>query len=163
MRQWTKLALMSLATACPASAVAANTAPAPAAKIADAAWLAGRWVGQGLGGEIEENWSPAADGQMVGHFQLTSGGKVKFYELEVIDEQPAGLRMRVKHFNRDFTGWEEKGGWHSFEPVSATPGVLKFRGLTLTREGADAMTIGIMLKEDGKVREETLRLRRAPL
>ena len=160
--------LTLLAAAALAASPAAPPAPlAPAAtvgRIADAAWLAGRWVGTGLGGEIEENWSPAAGGQMVGHFQLVSGGEVKFYELEVIDEQPTGLRMRVKHFNRDFTAWEDKAGWHSFEPVSAAPGLLKFRGLTLTRVGADAMTIGIRLRgKDGTVREETLRLRRAPL
>ena len=32
-----------------------------AANIADASWLAGRWVGEGLGGRVEETWAPAAD------------------------------------------------------------------------------------------------------
>lgn len=165
MQHWGILAVASLAAASPAAALAAAPAPsAPAGKIADAAWLAGRWVGQGLGGEVEESWSPAVGGQMVGHFQLVTAGQVRIYELEMIDEQPTGLRMRVKHFNRDFTGWEDKEGWHSFEPAGSAPGALKFRGLSLTREGADTMTIGITLtQKDGAVREETLRLRRAPL
>jgi hypothetical protein len=138
-------------------------APAPAATIADASWLAGRWVGEGLGGRIEEVWSPAEGGQMVGHFQLSVGGKPQFYEIMLLDVQPAGLRLRVKHFNPDFTAWEDKGGWHSFEPVSVAPNQIRFNGLSLEREG-DALTMSVRLKQkDGSVAEHPIRLKRAPI
>lgn len=134
-----------------------------AATIADASWLPGRWVGEGLGGTIEETWAPAAGGQMVGHFQLVKDGKPVFYELMLLDASPKGLRMRVKHFNADFTAWEDKDGWHSFEPVAAEPNVLKFNGLTLERKG-DEMTILVTLKQkDGRIEHMPLKLRRAPL
>ena len=41
---------------------------APAADIADLAWLAGHWVGEGLGGRATEVYSAPAGGQIVGHF-----------------------------------------------------------------------------------------------
>ncbi|RYY34034.1 MAG: hypothetical protein EOP59_16885, partial [Sphingomonadales bacterium] len=59
----------------------ATPAVAQDATIADAAWLAGRWVGEGLGGQVEESWSPAMGGQMAGHFTLVQDGKPVFYEL----------------------------------------------------------------------------------
>jgi hypothetical protein len=138
--------------------------PAQAAPtIADASWLAGRWVGEGLGGTVEETWAPAAGGQMVGHFQLVKDGKPAFYELLLLDARPAGLRLRVKHFNPDFTAWEDKGGWHSFEPLAAEPNLIRFKGLTFDRKG-DELTITVTFKKkDGTVYEAPLRMRRAPL
>lgn len=142
----------------------AQPQPSRPAAIEQAQWLAGRWVGEGLGGTIEEVWSPAQGGQMVGHFALYRDGAPIFYELLLIDEQPGGLRMRVKHFNPDFTGWEERGGWHSFEPVSAGPHSLAFRGLALRREGEELL-ISLTLRDraTGATNEEQLRLRRSPL
>lgn len=134
-----------------------------AATIADASWLSGRWVGEGLGGTVEETWAPAAGGQMVGHFQLVKDGKPAFYELMMLDVQPRGLRLRVKHFNADFTAWEDKGGWHSFEPVSAEPNLLNFNGLTLARDGETLNIVVTMKQKDGRIEQVPLKLRRAPL
>mgnify|MGYP003579899024 CR=1 FL=1 len=134
-----------------------------AASIADASWLAGRWVGEGLGGQVEETWAPAAGGQMVGHFQLVKDGKPVFYEILLLDAQPGGLRMRVKHFNPDFTAWEDKGEWHSFEPEAVEPDRISFKGLRLERSG-DELTILVTLKQkDGRIEHMPLKLRRAPL
>lgn len=142
-------------------------APPPSAEqvrvIESASWLAGRWVGEGLGGELEETWSPPASGQMVGHFRLVRGGVVSFYEICLLDVVDGGLRMRVKHFNPDFVGWEERDGWHAFNPVSVSEDALSFTGLTLRRVGDDALEIVLSIRYADGVREETLRLRRAPL
>ncbi len=138
-------------------------APAAAETIEDAAWLAGRWIGEGLGGRVEETWAPAAGGQMVGHFQLLKAGKPVFYEIMLIDARPGGLRLRVKHFNPDFTAWEDKAVWHSFDPVAAEPDRLRFKGLTLGRK-ADTLIVTITLRgKDGTVGDQVLTLRRAPL
>lgn len=139
-------------------------APARAQSIDDAAWLAGRWVGEGFGGQMEESWSPPVGGQMVGHFRHWQGNDIRFYEILLMDVVEGGVRMRVKHFNPDFVGWEEKDGWHTFEPVSAAPDALLFNGLEIRREGADRMIMSIRLRDDdGAVREEILRFQRAPL
>lgn len=148
-------------------AAAAQPAPAatvkPGVSIEAASWLAGRWVGEGLGGQVEEMWSPPQNGQMVGHFSLVVNGKLMFYEMLLIDVTADGLRMRVKHFNRDFTAWEDKGGWHSFEPVSATSGDLRFKGLSLHLEGQTMVATIQLRSSEGVVEDKILRLERAPL
>lgn len=142
-----------------ALAVAAQTAT-----IDDAAWLAGRWVGEGLGGQVEETWAPPQGGQMVGHFRLIRAGVPVFYELMLIDVGEGGLRLRVKHFNPDFTGWEERGASHAFTPRSAAPGDLRFDELRYQREGG-TMTATVRIQQDGASRPDDVvfRFRRAPL
>ena len=131
--------------------------------IQDASWLAGRWVGEGLGGQIEESWAPAAGGQMIGHFQLIKNGKPQFYEIMLLDAQAPALRLRVKHFNADFTAWEDKGDWHSFEPVSVGPDQLRFKGLSFDRKGDDLMIVVTLKQKDGSVADHPIRLKRTPL
>jgi hypothetical protein len=80
----------------------------PAATIADMAWLAGHWTGEGLGGLIEEVWSPPRNGVMMGMFRLVRDGKPIFYELLTLAEERGSLTLRLKRFNADLTGWEEK-------------------------------------------------------
>lgn len=142
-------------------AAAPPTAPDP---LSDAAWLAGRWVGEGLGGRIEETWTPPADGQMVGHFRLVRDGKVAFYELLPIDRTAAGLRLRVKHFNPDFTGWEERAQSHEFAPETATPRDLRFAGLRYRLDG-DTLVGSVAIRQRGAAKAGPVgfRLRRAPL
>jgi hypothetical protein len=138
-------------------------APAFAQRLDEMAWLAGRWVGEGLGGELEETWAPPAGGQMVGHFRLLREGRPVFYEIMLMDEVEDGVRMRVKHFDPGFVGWEEKDAWVEFEPRRASAEAIAFDGLSIRRIGPDEITIRIMIGYRGGVREEVLALRRAPL
>jgi hypothetical protein len=128
----------------------AQTDPSPRiATVEDAAWLAGRWVGTGFGGQMEETWAPPVGGQMIGHFRYWRDGQ--------------GVRMRVKHFNPDFVGWEDRDGWVEFEPISATPEALVFNGLTIRREAENRIVMTIRLRRGEVVEEEILRFERAPL
>jgi hypothetical protein len=112
---------------------------------------------------MEETWAPPHGGHMVGHFALIREGRPALYEIMLIDEFEGGLRLRVKHFNPDFVGWEEKDGWHAFEFVSVAPGELVFSGLAFRRV-SETETLGLLrMRQGGQVREETLRYRRAPL
>lgn len=155
---------LSAARADPPGDVAAGANPNQrAAAIEQASWLAGRWVGEGLGGQLEETWSPPAGGQMIGHFRLIQDGAVVFYELCLLDEANGGLRMRVKHVNPDFVGWEERDAWHAFEPVSASAEALAFDGLSFRRVGQDQLEIVLSITSANGERQEVLRLRRAPL
>lgn len=143
-------------------AQAQTSPPAPAAVTIDAAsWLSGRWVGEGLGGQMEEGWSAPAGGQMIGYFRLSREGTPVFYEFIILDVTDAGLRMRLKHFNPDGTSWEERERWTTFEPVSVSADELRFNGLIITRESADTITMRLRLRAGGEVREEVLRFRRA--
>jgi len=141
----------------------APNAAAQTATIEDAAWLAGRWVGEGLGGELEETWAPPAGGQMVGHFRLVRDGAPVFYEIMLMDVLDGGVRMRVKHFNPDFVGWEEKDRWVTFEPISAGPEALEFGGLSIRRTSADSVEIRLSIRYADGVREEVLTMHRAAM
>lgn len=136
-------------------------APGSKATVEDMAWLAGRWTGDGLGGSTEEIWSEPLAGVMVGTFRLIRDGKTVFYEFLTLGVTGQGLSMRLKHFNPDMTGWEEKDKFVEFRHVATKEGVVQFEGLTFQRDGADALTIFLALRsKDGTLREETFRMMR---
>jgi hypothetical protein len=170
MNKWMKPLALGAALLLSACVAQAQTAPAKVtetaqrASISDMTWLAGRWVGDGLGGRLEEVWSPPAGAHMVGHFRLEQNGAPTLYEIMLLDEFEGGLRMRVKHFNPTFIGWEEKEAWHTFPFVSAAAGVLILDGFELRRVGVDRLTMRLSIGQaDGSVETETLNFHRAPL
>ena len=136
--------------------------PSPPATLADIAWLQGRWVGDGLGGVSEEVWSPPDGGVMMGMYRLLKDGKPVFYEFLMLAEENGSLVMKLKHFNPDFSGWEEKAGFVTFKLAAVEPRAVHFSGLSYLREGDEELRIYLLLKDkDGKVREELFKMRRA--
>lgn len=158
-----KLAKTLAAAAAFLTAACAAQAQAQPAAIEDAAWLAGRWIGEGFGGQMEETWAPPVGGQMIGHFRHWRDGEPQFYEFMLMDVVDGGVRLRVKHFNPDFTGWEERGEWVTFAPVSAGPEALVFDGLEIRRESGDRILMTLRIRRGDAVSEEVLRFQRAPL
>ncbi|HRP10388.1 MAG TPA: DUF6265 family protein [Terricaulis sp.] len=142
---------------------AALMGQAHAQTIDDAAWLAGRWVGEGFGGQMEEAWAPPIGGQMIGHFRYWREGAPQFYEFLTLEAAEGGLRMRVKHFSPDHTAWEEREVWTTFEPVSVSADALIFNGLEIRREGEDRMVMHLRMRRGETVTTEVLRFQRAPL
>jgi hypothetical protein len=147
----------------PASVVAqtANTIPAPAdapgprATLQEFAWLVGDWVGTGLGGVSEETWSAPAAGAMMGMYRLVVNGAVSFYEFMTMVEENGSLVLKLKHFNADLTGWEEKDRFVSFRLAKLAPNEAWFGGLTFRRLDANRLEIFLALRDkSGSVREE---------
>lgn len=133
----------------------------PAATISDMAWLTGHWTGKALGGVSEEFWSPPRDGGMIGMYRLIRDGKPVFYELLTLLEENGSLIIRLKHFNPDMTGWEEKNKTINFPFVAKVDGVMHFEGIAFRPEGSDAATIFLAIRQkDGSLREETFRYTR---
>jgi hypothetical protein len=116
-------------------------AKSPEATLADVAWLAGHWVGPALGGESEEIWSPPKAGSMMGMYRLVRDGKPVFYELATLVEEGGSLTLRLKHFNPDLTGWEEKEKTVDFPLVALGKGTFHFEGMSLHPEGDSGMTV----------------------
>ena len=100
---------------------------------------------------------------MIGMYRHDGEEGVSFYELELIVEEEGSLVWKVKHFNPDFSGWEEKEGFVAFPLVELTEDTVYFDGLTVHRSGPDALTIWLRVGSDDTVREEELRLTRTPL
>lgn len=125
------------------------------ATIADAVWLAGNWRGTGLGGFSEETWSPSEGGVMVGTYRLVKDSKPVFYEMMWLLETEGTLILRLKHFNPDLTGWEEKDKTVDFKFVKKGGKRLYFSGLTFEQERNDELNIYLALRQrDGTLKEE---------
>lgn len=134
----------------------------PAATIADMAWYAGHWTGEGLGGFNEEIWSPPRNGAMMGMYRMQKNGKTVFYELLTLLEENGSLVIRLKHFNPNLTGWEEKDKTVEFPLVAKKDGMFYFGGMTFKPEGKDAVAVYLAIhnRKDGTVSEEVFRYTR---
>jgi|TARA_B100001971_G_C18251136_1_gene578315 hypothetical protein len=129
----------------------------PNATVGDVAWIAGHWGGEAFGGIAEEVWSGPAGGSMVGAYRMIRGEKVVFYELQTIVEQDNSLVFRLKHFNADLSGWEEKEASASIEfpLVKITPDSAYFGGLTFRKLRDGSMRVFLRIKRgSGEVVEE---------
>lgn len=135
---------------------------APSASLKDLGWLTGSWEGEGIeGAPALEAYAPAAGGQMVGHFrQLNSDGSVMFYELITIVEKDGALAYRLKHFNADLTGWEDRDKVVTFPLTAASKTRWDFSGLVYERTGRDSMTATVTVEEGGKPQVLVFRFRR---
>ena len=131
------------------------------ARLADMAWLAGGWTGEGLGGVSEEMWSKPAGGAMMGTYRLIKDGKPVFYEMCWLVEQGDTIALRLKHFNADLTGWEEKDKTVDFRFIRKDGNRVYFSGLTFERVSGNRLNIYLALRSnEGSVREEVFRMRR---
>jgi len=129
--------------------------PGPAAQVEDMAWLTGHWVGEALGGTVEEIWSPPLAGAMMGMFRLVEDEKTVFYELMTIVEEDGSLVLRLKHFNGgDLSAWEEKDEAVDFPLVEAVDGTFRFDGLSFHPEGDDRVVVYLAMHgKEGAVEE----------
>ena len=135
----------------------------PPAQVKDMAWLAGHWVGEALGGAVEEIWSPPLGGAMMGMFRLVKGGETAFYELMTILPEDGSLVLRLKHFNADLTGWEEKDDTVDFPLVAIVDGTFRFDGLSFHPEGDDRVTVYLAMHgKEGAVQEVDFTYTRVP-
>ena len=156
-------ALLLAAHAALAQAPASPPAPPPA-KIESMAWLAGYWVGEGLGGTMEDIWMPPRDGVMLGAFRLTKPDGKGFYELFWIEEWEGSLRFVVKHFHPDWVGWEEKDQALRMPLRRIGTSEFSFGGVGFRREGDDGLAVDLTMRmKDGSTRTEVLRFKRRPL
>ena len=158
--------LACLLAASPALAQETRTAPEghvpPPASTSQLGWLAGTWTGEGIGGaRATEVYSPPGGGSVAGHFVQEDGeGGVEFFEILQIAEVDGSLVYRLKHFDDELAGWEEKDKYVSFPLVAIEKEAVYFDGLTLRREG-DALVSAVLVRQtDGSVKEYAFRYRR---
>jgi len=120
--------------------------------LEDIAWLAGRWQGEAFGGICEEAWEKPSGPSMVGTFKLIAEDKIKFYEIMTITPDSSGLTLKLKHFNADLTGWEEKDKVVEFPFVEISENMVQFDGLSYQLVSGDSLKITVDMKQaDGSV------------
>ena len=163
------VAVVVLALAAPLAAQETRVAPEghvpPPASIEQAEWLVGDWVGTGIdGAEAAESWLPPSGDTMVGLFvQEKPDGGLMFTEHMYLAEEGGSLVLKLKHFNPDLTGWEEKDGMVRFRLLSIEPCAAYFSGLTYKCDGEDGLLVAVRMKSEGDAVEELVfRFQRRP-
>lgn len=76
--------------AMPAPRPGANVKKAPAT-IANVAWIAGTWIGATANGSVEERWTPAASGGMLGLGRTLRNTQMSGFEFLCISERDGSL------------------------------------------------------------------------
>jgi hypothetical protein len=140
----------------------AEGAKGPAAKVTDFAWLEGHWQAEALGGTTNEIWSAPASGTMVGMFRLVKDGEAAFYEIFTLTEEDETVLLRLKHFNSDLTGWEEKNETVDFPLVAFNKDQAWFDGLTYQRRGPDEIQVYLAMHTKDGVQEVPFAWKRVP-
>lgn len=134
-----------------------DPANSPPASIESMSWLEGHWKGEAMGGISEEVWSPPAGGAIMGVYRFIKEDEVVFYEIVTILEENNTLMLRLRHFNPDLTGWEEKGETVDFPLVKLENDTAYFDGFTIQRLDGDRMVIYVMVGTPENIREEAFR------
>ncbi len=131
-----------------------SAAVSPPATIADVAWLAGGWRGTGLGGDAAETWMEPSGAAMAGVFRAVRDGQVVFYEMMAMVEHEGSIELRLKHFNADMTGWEDKDEMVTFRLIRIDPDAIYFGSLTFRRHGHDGLQVFVAVRQRDGLLEE---------
>lgn len=126
----------------------------PKARLEQVAWIQGHWKGEAFGGTTEEIWSAPEGDSMMFVFRLIANGKVVFYEIGGIRQTGETLLMQLKHFNGDFTGWEEKDQTVNFKLVKLDGNLAYFDQLTFERISDNEMNVYVVIGHDDGTQEE---------
>lgn len=126
----------------------------PAATLEDAAFLVGIWKGTAFGEKMEETWSAPTGGSMVGTFKLFDGDEPAMYEIMLLTVEDGTLSLKVKHFNPDFTAWEDKDDYVNFRLVAKAENELHFGGLSFYKRSDDRMDGYIVMRYGEEVSEQ---------
>ncbi|WDI32578.1 DUF6265 family protein [Hyphococcus flavus] len=150
-----------------ASSVFSDVAAEENYSLDDLAFLTGAWRG-GEGFVFEEIWSHAEGGVMTGMARGVASGELRVLEYIVVSEEDAGVIMRFKHYNADFTTWEDD------EPImlaltsasdqdatfTADPPSQDVKSIRYWMPDADTLQAEVVLVEDGEEGGFTLTFKR---
>ena len=162
MRYFLSLALLVISlTAFSQKTIALGDKTSPQATLSDVAWITGSWEGEAFGGQVQEVWAPPLGDSMMCAFKLVVDGKVEFYELCQIREESGSLVLRLKHFNGDLKGGEEKDETVDFKLVKVEKDIVYFDGFTVERVSKDKINMHVMIGEAGEESEVTFNYSRA--
>jgi len=133
----------------------------PDATLEDASWMIGSWTGTAFGQRFEQVWNAPSAGSMVGMFKLIGDDGVSFYELLLMSVEDGTLSLKVKHFNADFTAWEEKGDFVNFRLIKKERDALHFGGISFYCRDDDSMDGYIVMRNGDEITEHHLKYERA--
>lgn len=150
------IAALSSPLAAQETRVAAEGFVSPPATVDKLWWLEGLWQGEGIdGAPATESWLAPTGNTMVGTFvQQTADGGILFTEHMYLMEEGDSLALKLKHFNADLTGWEDKAGMVTFRLLSVDFCAAHFNGLTIRCDGDDNLVVAVRMKSDADEPQE---------
>jgi hypothetical protein len=129
----------------------------PDYKIADLKFMSGKWTTSSDWGNMEENWSEPMGDNMMCSYRCVKDGKIVFYEFIVIEQQPKGPVMKLRHFSPGNIGWEEKDKPYEYHLIFLDDNIARFErpdkktSLTFERQSADKLKVTLDRQDkDGK-------------
>ncbi len=128
----------------------------PEASLAEFDWMIGQWEGPGVGGNrAVESWLPPTGDTMVGTFvQTDAAGNIQFSEHMYLMEEDGTVFLRLKHFNPDLTGWEERDDMTSFRLISVESCAAYFGGLTIRCTDDGGLLVAVRMRSSaGEISE----------
>lgn len=139
-------------------------APSATVTAADFDFLSGYWVGTGFGGDCEETWMPAIEGTRIGTFRFHQDGKLVFSEFFQLAQHGDRWSLRLRHFDEELKGWEEKDKFVEFPLVRVEKNTAWFNGLTYQlMENGELHVMLAMKHKDGSFTEEKFIFKKKPL
>ncbi|MEX2410908.1 MAG: DUF6265 family protein, partial [Candidatus Paceibacterota bacterium] len=98
------------------------------------------------------------NGTMMGMYRhINKDGELVFYEFLLLGE----TGIRLKHFNPDLTGWEEKDDMTTFEMISFTKDKIEMKGLTYERKSDTEIEIRLVMDQGTEAHTEVFSMRKS--
>jgi len=126
--------------------VSLSAVRAQAPPIASFNWLVGTWHSQNHGDDIQETYVPAAGGQILVLFQAVTKGQVSRIEIRSLREQGGQIILQELAFRPGLI-LDKSVATRTFVSGDATHAV--FTGMTMTKTGDNAMTVGVKVATPG--------------
>jgi hypothetical protein len=165
-RNMARVVAVVAAAQLPATLALAQEPKAP--RLADLAWMAGRWIDDSGSNLSEEIWAAPVGDSMMGMWRYVSGGKVRIFEMLTIGQHEGGLAMRLRHFDPPLAGREDKERPVVLKLVRLADREAAFEGTEYSEKGMVRLTyrrpsddtLAVTLDKAGG--KEEFRFRRAP-
>ena len=107
-KRWLKLVAGVLVSVVLLSSISVKADDLSKVTVQDLSFMAGKWMGQEGGFDIEEHWTTPANNNMIGMMRMAKDGKASMYELCVIEQTATGPVLRIRHFRAAMVPREEK-------------------------------------------------------
>ncbi len=82
-------------------------------------WLIGHWKTHSENEELEEYWHSVMADAMVGWFRWKRSEVIFLYEFMLFQQVEKGIILKIKHFDGNLVGWEEKDAWVEYQAWSS--------------------------------------------
>jgi hypothetical protein len=129
-------------------------------KIENLKWLEGNWTTEKWGGTVEEYWSAPNANTIIGMFRFLNEEGVQFTEHWMLSEIEGNPVLRLRHFNPDFTSWEEKDEYVEFSFVEMGENYIQFEGLRYELLKTGELKVSLKMKQGDKIETEVFNFRK---